>query len=115
RRVAWMYAPHQWVGAHRTALADLAALPPERVAIIRYEELTSRPEYVLGEIAGKCGVHWGDEERAAVLSRAAVELRPVESRWERLPRWKQRYVLSVIQELQEKLGYPADLRPRRSE
>ena len=106
RRVNLLFAPHQWVGAHRTALADLASLPPERVIFVRHEELVENPEGVLHDICRRCDLSLEARDRDA-LDRVARELveRP-DCRWDRFRTWKKRRILSVIENLQRELGYP---------
>ncbi|HTE17038.1 MAG TPA: sulfotransferase, partial [Armatimonadota bacterium] len=108
RKVWWVYAPHQWVWAHRTALDDLTQLPAHRVVVIRYEELVEDPERVLREICQHCDLPWGHAERNAVTTAARSLLRPVECRWDRFSPGQKRYVLRVIRELQAELGYPVE-------
>jgi hypothetical protein len=108
RRVGLLYAPHQWVGAHRTALGDLKALPERRVVIVRYEELLRAPEETLGFIARRCGLSWRGSERDAVLDAVERLLEPPEDRWERLLGFQKGYILRVIRDLQQHLGYPVE-------
>jgi hypothetical protein len=108
RRVWLPYAPHQWVGAHRTALEDLAALPSERVVIVRYEALMADPEPVLEDLCYRCGLDWDRGARADVLEAVRHSLRPQEDRWSRFAPYHKRYVLSVIGDLQSELGYPLE-------
>lgn len=108
RRVQLLYAPHQWVGAHRIALADLAALPRDRVTFVRYEELIADPEAVLAALCTRCELAWNGTSRSAVIQAAGSSLEPVADRWSQFPRWKKRYILAVIGELQHELGYPVE-------
>jgi hypothetical protein len=108
RRVFPLLAPHQWVGAHQTALADLRRLPPERVVTARYEDLMEEPERVLREICVRCGLAWGETDERLVAASARASLRPVERRWERFPSWYKRHVLRIIGPLQRDLGYPVE-------
>jgi hypothetical protein len=98
RRVALPFAPRQWVGAHRTALADLAALPPER--------LVRQPVPVLREICDHCGLTWDRQVEATLVRASAAQVRPVTDRWALLTPFRKRYILSVIGPLQEELSYP---------
>ncbi len=106
RKVWWPYAPHQWVAAHRTALADLGALPQHRVTLLRYEEMVEDPELVLRSVCERTGLTWNAAGRDAVMQAARSQLRDVEDRWRRLPGYQRRYVLRVIGDLQSELGYP---------
>ena len=106
RRVQLPFAPRQCVGAHRTALPDLAALPPERVAVVRYEAFTTAPEAALRELWYRCGLRTTGADVAAALHHARSLFETPDERWSRLPRWQQRYILRIISELQEELGYP---------
>jgi len=108
RRVWAGYAPHQWVGAHRTALADFRRLPETRVTLVRYEELLTEPERVLGRVAERCELDWDRTGRSAVLAAAHTLIRPPDDRWPRLSRSTRSYVLSVIAPLQRELGYPIE-------
>jgi hypothetical protein len=108
RRVWWPYAPHQWVGAHTTALGDLETLAFERVTLIRYEEMLAEPERVLRTVCRSLDLGWGEREREAVLGEARACLRPPDDRWARLDLIRKRYVLSVIEPLQKELGYPLE-------
>jgi hypothetical protein len=107
RRVLLPVAPYQWVGVHRTALADLAALRPERVTLVRFEELAEDPERVLRKICDRCGLAWGAPERDRMTAAVLQYWRPPEDRWARFSPLAKRYVLSVIGDLQRELGYPA--------
>lgn len=108
RRVSPLFAPHQWVQAHRTALPDLQRIPGERVVLVRYEKLMAEPEVVLEQICLECGLRWDEEAAAAVVGEARGSLREVDRRWQRLPAVLRRYALRVIGELQQELGYPTD-------
>lgn len=109
RRVWLPYAPHQWVGAHRTALSDLALLPADRVVIVQYEDLVASPEKTLARICTGCGLDWGGQARDAVQDAARRMVREVENRWGCLTPFQKQYVLSVIGPLQRELGYPVEL------
>lgn len=108
RKVAPVYAPHQWVQAHRVALADLERIPEERKRIVRYEELLEAPEETLRHLCRGCGLAWDAEAREQVLREADASLRPVDRRWEALPGWVKSYTLRVISGLQQELGYPLE-------
>jgi sulfotransferase family protein len=108
RKVWLVLAPHQWVAAQRIALVDLAGLPQHRVALVRYEELVSDPERVLGNLCRQCGLGWEEAEAGAVLGKARASLRAAESRWDRFSSRQKRYVLRVIGDLQRDLGYPVE-------
>ncbi|MFN3649516.1 MAG: sulfotransferase family protein [Armatimonadota bacterium] len=108
RRVLPPYAPHQWVGAHRTALADLARIAPERVTLVRYERLIQEPEQTLEEICRRTGLDWSESSRQQMLAAAAGSLENPASRWERFWPLQKRYILSVIGPLQAELGYPVE-------
>jgi hypothetical protein len=108
RRVGMLYAPHQWVGAHRTAFGDFAELPPDRVVLTRYEDLLADPEGTLRRVSERCALSWGRPERGAVMSSVEELLRPPEARWRKLFGFQKRYILSVIGELQAELGYPVE-------
>lgn len=108
-RGVWLpFAPHQWVQAHRTALPDLERLPAERVVHVRYEELTTEPGHVLPEIWRRCGLRCSGEDVSAALRSACAQVEAVDDRWSHLPKWKRRYINSVIRELQAELGYPVE-------
>ena len=109
RKVAWWFAPHQWVGAHSTALPDLERLPASRVTFVRYETLVAEPEMALRDLCRGCGLAWGPYEAGLLCDAAQVLIQPVENRWERLPRHQRRYILRVIGPLQQELGYPVEL------
>lgn len=109
RRVFPLYAPHQWVGAHRLALGDLEKIPDRtRVTLVRYEDVIERPEETLASVCRSAGLAWGDREREAVL-RAARQIAEPEARWRRLWMPIRRYTLRVIGPLQRELGYPDEL------
>jgi hypothetical protein len=106
RKVSLPFATRQWLGAHRTALPDLAALSPERVALVRYEALVAAPEEVLQDLWERCGLRREGRDVDTALLRARSLLVTPEDRWARLPHWQQRYVLKAIADLQGELGYP---------
>jgi len=108
RRVPLAFAPHQWVAAHRIALADLRRLLPARVALVRFEGLLASPEATLREVWRRCGLTTADGPLTAALTEAAARVAQPVDRWARLPAWQQRYVLGVIGDLQRELGYPAE-------
>lgn len=108
RKVWLSLAPHQWVRAHRTALADLKRVPEERVLIVRYEELLEDPEETLGMVFRRSGMRWDGPEQEAVLGVARSLLREPEHRWDAFTPAQKRQVLSVIGELQRELGYPVE-------
>jgi hypothetical protein len=108
RKVAFKYAPLQWVGAHQTALADLERLSPERVTVVRYEEFLAEPARVLCEISRRCGLRVDDEVRALFAGIGASELRNPASRWPRLSPRQQRYAMDLIGDMQRRLGYPVE-------
>jgi hypothetical protein len=108
RRVALVYAPHQWVAAHGIALADLGRLAEHRVVRVRYEELVRDPEPTLARIAERCGLGWSPADREPVLDAARGTIRTPECRWSRFSAREKRYVLWVIDGLQRELGYPVE-------
>jgi hypothetical protein len=109
-RGVWLpYAPHQWVWAHRTALPDLERLPPERVVRVRYEELVSTTSGALTDLWRRCGLRLSGEDVDDALRAAQARVERPDDRWSRLPAWKRRYILSVIEELQLELGYDVTL------
>jgi hypothetical protein len=108
RRVFPLYAPHQWVRAHRIALGDLARFRPDRVVRVRYEDIVRDPERTLEQVCRRTRLRWDEEASQALLSTARSLLREPDSRWDRLPRVVRRYSLGVIGELQQELGYPLD-------
>lgn len=109
-RGVWLpYAPHQWVRAHRTALADLERLPAERVVRVRYEELVSGTSTVLPDLWRRCGLRLAGEDVDSALRAAQARVESPDNRWSRMSPWKRRYILSVIEELQRELGYPVEL------
>lgn len=109
-RGVWLpYAPHQWVQAHRTALPDLERLPPERVVRVRYEELVSTTSGALTDLWRRCGLRLSGEDVDDALRAAQARVERPDDRWSRLPAWKRRYTLSVIEELQLELGYDVTL------
>lgn len=108
RKVWLAFAPHQWVRAHRIALADLKQLPADRVLIVRYEELLHDPERVLGEVFRRCGMRWTEREQESVLGVARSLLREPELRWDAFTPAQKHYILSVIGDLQREMGYPVE-------
>jgi hypothetical protein len=106
RKVWWPYAPHQWVGCHRTALADLRSLPASRYTLLRFEELIEAPDRALADVYSRCELPWSyREQSASLVARAGVIETPVD-RWSELPRYRKDYILRVIRDLQAELDYP---------
>jgi hypothetical protein len=108
RKVALKYAPLQWVGAHTTALGDLAALAPERVTLVHYEELLAEPTRLLCEIAARSRLAADDRIATRFHEAAARLIEPPASRWPFLDPRDRAYILSVIGDLQGRLGYPVE-------
>jgi sulfotransferase family protein len=108
RRVALRFAPWQWVGAHTTALADLGALPPERVVIVRYEALMASPVRGLCEVARACELRVDEGVSQIFAATAARQIEPAVSRWPQLSEARKQFVLGIISELQMQLGYPLE-------
>lgn len=106
RRVWPALAPHQWVQAHRTALADLERIPAHRVCLVRYEELIADPTSTLERVSHQCQLRWDVAAEAAVLRAARRRLVDVEDRWSRLSPPVRHYSLRVIEDLQRRLDYP---------
>jgi hypothetical protein len=109
RKVAWWFAPHQWVGAHTTALPDLDRIPSRRVALVRYERLVADPTTTLRDLCRACDLSWGARESELMCDAAHALIQPVDQRWARLPRYQRQYILRVIGPLQRELGYPVEL------
>lgn len=109
RKVAWWLAPHQWVGAHSTALPDLERLPSQRVTFVRYETLIADPEVALRDLCHGCNLEWGRREADLLCEAARVLIQPPERRWERLPCYQRCHLLRVIGPLQQELGYPVEM------
>lgn len=106
RKVALKYAPHQWVGAHTTALPDLERLPPERVIIVRYEELMADPTRQLLDVARRCELCHDAAIETCFGEAAGRLVKTPLSRWPSLPASQRQFVMGVIGELQGRLGYP---------
>ncbi len=106
RKVWWPYAPHQWVGCHRTALADLRALPAHRYTLLRFEELIESPDQMLSTVFQRCGLPWNQEARSSCRAASDGIIETPADRWLELPAYQKDYSLRVIRELQAELGYP---------
>lgn len=109
RKVAWWFAPHQWVGAHNTALPDLKRLPEHRVTFLRYETLVTASEEALEALCRNSGLSWGRREVDLLGEAARLLIQPTEARWDQLPVYQRKYLLRVIGPLQQEFGYPVEL------
>lgn len=106
RRVWWPYAPHQWVGCHRTALTDLRDLPPSRYTLLRFEELVDEPDQALTNVYSRCELPWRFQEQSSSLAARDGIIETPADRWMDLPHYQKDYILRVIEDLQRELDYP---------
>lgn len=74
----------QWAATTEILVADLEALPPDRVRVLSYSQLRSAPQQAVAGLAGSLGLGWDRTLGASLpLSKTTVSP-PREDKWRRL-------------------------------
>lgn len=109
RRVKPLFAAQQWVGAHGVALTDIARLATSRATVVRYEELTRCPVDTLLRLCRHCGLDSDPRVREILSAAVQTHVRHPRDRWSELNVADRRRVITVLEEMQARLGYPVDV------
>jgi quercetin dioxygenase-like cupin family protein len=98
---------HQWAITQTTMLDDLAALPRERVRVIRYDDFVADPDARMSALIPSLGLEW-DRSLDQVLPLSKYTLsRPDPEKWRRLEQYITA-VLPIVAEADERAQAFAD-------
>ena len=75
----------------------------------RYEELTRAPVDTLLRLCRHCGLDSDQRIRETLSAAVQTHVRHPRDRWSELKDADRRQVLSVIEEMQARLGYPVNM------
>lgn len=75
---------HQWARTTETLIADLKALPPNRVVALDYQQFLDAPQDMANRLAAALGLEW-DQKLTGVLPYSKVTVTPPSAnKWKRL-------------------------------